>query len=231
MAILYRHIRLDKNEPFYIGIGKNVKRAYSYQSRNIHWKRIINLIEYEVEILFDDLTWEEACIKEQEFIKLYGRQDLGLGPLVNMTDGGEGTIGHKPSEETKKKLSESRKEKQIKPWNYKTPNVYSKKSRQKMSDMLKGKYIGNKNPNYGKPMSQANKDLISKLNKGRKQSEEEKQRRKLTLTNLVNISIDGIEYESVTNASKSLNIGITTIRRRLESKNFPTYIRLNKKEE
>lgn len=22
MAVLYRHIRLDKNEPFYVGIGK-----------------------------------------------------------------------------------------------------------------------------------------------------------------------------------------------------------------
>ena len=32
MAYLYRHIRLDKNEPFYIGIGSNelnnYKRAY-----------------------------------------------------------------------------------------------------------------------------------------------------------------------------------------------------------
>ena len=28
MAVVYRHIRLDKNEPFYIGIGKNIKRAY-----------------------------------------------------------------------------------------------------------------------------------------------------------------------------------------------------------
>jgi hypothetical protein len=31
MAYLYRHIRLDKNEPFYIGIGsdKQYKRAYN----------------------------------------------------------------------------------------------------------------------------------------------------------------------------------------------------------
>ena len=28
MAVVYRHIRLDKNEPFYIGIGEKENRAY-----------------------------------------------------------------------------------------------------------------------------------------------------------------------------------------------------------
>jgi hypothetical protein len=37
--------------------------------------------------------------KEKEFIQLYGRKDLGLGELVNMTDGGDGTIGRILSEE------------------------------------------------------------------------------------------------------------------------------------
>jgi uncharacterized protein involved in tellurium resistance len=32
--------------------------------------------------------WEEACKKETFFISYYGRKDLGLGSLVNMTDGG-----------------------------------------------------------------------------------------------------------------------------------------------
>lgn len=27
MATVYRHIRLDKNEPFYIGIGKDEKKS------------------------------------------------------------------------------------------------------------------------------------------------------------------------------------------------------------
>ena len=45
MAYLYRHIRLDKNEPFYIGIGGDDKgyyeRAYHKIShRNKHWKNI-----------------------------------------------------------------------------------------------------------------------------------------------------------------------------------------------
>jgi hypothetical protein len=121
--ILYRHIRLDKNEPFYIGIGKKEKRAYEKNGRNEYWINIVNKSEYRVDILFDDLTLEEACEKEKEFIQLYGRKDLGTGTLVNMTNGGEYLIltkeirlkrgeklkGRPCSEDTKRKISQSSK--------------------------------------------------------------------------------------------------------------------------
>ena len=44
MAYLYRHIRSDKNVPFYIGIGidSNYYRAKSKKSRNDHWNKIVN---------------------------------------------------------------------------------------------------------------------------------------------------------------------------------------------
>jgi len=100
MAVLYRHIRLDSNQPFYIGIGKTEKRAYSKRGRNDHWHAVVNKHDYKVHIMLDDLTWEKACQKEIEFIQLYGRRDLGLGTLVNMTDGGEGMLGQKQSKET-----------------------------------------------------------------------------------------------------------------------------------
>ena len=65
---LYRHIRLDKNEPFYIGIGENknilnYKRAYNKRGRSYAWKDIAYKIGYEVEIVLDKLTWEEACLR------------------------------------------------------------------------------------------------------------------------------------------------------------------------
>ena len=92
MAYVYRHIRLDKNEPFYIGIGKDAtyKRAYqcSKTKRSEFWHNIASK-GYEVEILMDNLTWEQACEKEIEFISIYGRKDLGQGTLVNLTNGGE----------------------------------------------------------------------------------------------------------------------------------------------
>lgn len=93
MAYLYRHIRLDKNEPFYVGIGKDstYERAHSNLSRNKHWHNISKK-GYEVDILLEDLTWEQACGKEKEFIELYGRKDLNTGCLVNMTNGGDGLI-------------------------------------------------------------------------------------------------------------------------------------------
>lgn len=95
MAYVYRHIRTDKNEPFYIGIGKDdtYKRAYvnSKDKRSEFWHNIAKN-GYEVEILMDNLTWEQACEKEKEFISIYGRKDLSKGTLVNLTDGGEGAV-------------------------------------------------------------------------------------------------------------------------------------------
>ena len=113
MAYVYRHIRLDKNEPFYIGIGSDDKyyRANKKSQRNIYWKRIVSKTDYEVEIVLEDLTWEQACEKEKEFISLYGRKNTNTGILCNMTDGGEGTIGLISSSDTKQKLSNS-----IKKW-------------------------------------------------------------------------------------------------------------------
>ncbi len=93
MAYVYRHIRLDKNEPFYIGIGKHYSRAYKKNDRNSLWKKIANKTDYEIEILFDDLTLGKAKEKEIEFIKLYGRINKKTGILANLTDGGDGCSG------------------------------------------------------------------------------------------------------------------------------------------
>lgn len=111
MAYLYRHIRLDKNEPFYIGIGSDegYGRSKEISNRNRYWRNIVKKTPYDVEIMLDNLTWEEACEKEKEFIKLYGRKDLNTGILCNLTEGGEGVLGMKHSEQTRKKISEDNK--------------------------------------------------------------------------------------------------------------------------
>ena len=104
MPVLYRHIRKDKNEPFYIGIGKKA-RAYAHSERNNLWHKIVNKTDYEVEILFSDLSYEEAFEKEREFIALYGRKNNNTGTLSNMTDGGEGSPGVFFSKERRKTIS------------------------------------------------------------------------------------------------------------------------------
>ena len=80
MGYVYRHIRLDKYEVFYIGISQSnngYNRAYQVKSRNKHWHNIINKSAYKVEILFEHEDFETIKKKEIEFIKLYGRLDLG----------------------------------------------------------------------------------------------------------------------------------------------------------
>jgi hypothetical protein len=95
MAYVYRYIRLDTNQPFYIGIGcdNSFSRAKQLDNRSKYFNNIISKTKYEVEILLYNLTWEDAKEKEKEFIKLYGRKDNGTGILCNMTDGGDGVLG------------------------------------------------------------------------------------------------------------------------------------------
>ena len=109
MAYIYRHIRLDKNEPFYIGISKDAYRPFTKKGRNKYWLRITNKTEYKVDILFDNLSYDEAKSKEIEFIALYGRKDSKNGTLVNMTDGGEGSLNIIVSDETRKLISQNNK--------------------------------------------------------------------------------------------------------------------------
>lgn len=165
MAYVYRHIRLDKNEPFYIGIGKDgdctFKRAYykSKQKRNKIWIDIVNKTPYNVEILFDNISWEEACKKEIEFITLYGRINLGTGTLANLTNGGEGTFGLKWSEKSRLRNSIRQKEEKA----YWFDKKFTEQHKEKISNSLKGRHPsletkrkissslkGEKHPQYGK---------------------------------------------------------------------------------
>lgn len=111
MAYVYRHIRYDKNEPFYIGIGSDEKyhRAGEKTRRNNLWKKIVSKTDYAIEILVDDISYDFAKIKEVEFISLYGRIIDNSGTLANLTIGGEGAKGHIVSEETRKKISNAQK--------------------------------------------------------------------------------------------------------------------------
>ena len=104
MAYVYSHTRLDTNKIFYIGIGSdsNYSRASFFKNRNHIWQSIFNKTDIKVDILFDKLTWEEACAKESELIKSIGRIDLNEGTLANLTDGGEGL--YNPAEYVREKL-------------------------------------------------------------------------------------------------------------------------------
>ena len=153
--IVYRHRRLDTNEVFYIGIGSNLKRAYNKNKRSKFWKHITNKVEYSVEIIAENLTKELACELEKLLIKEYGRIDLGLGQLVNMTDGGEGSLGTIPHNKGIKGV-------------YK----HSKEVIEKMS--------GKNNPMYGVKHSDETKAIIGFKSSLKKHSSETKQKMSLT---------------------------------------------------
>ena len=79
--------------------------------------------------------------------KKYDNPECGY----NMTDGGDGIFGLKHSYETKQKLSQKAKERFINPENHPSYGKRrSAESRKKMSEAQKGKNIGDKNSFYGK---------------------------------------------------------------------------------
>lgn len=143
MAIVYSHTRLDNNTVFYIGIGNEYKRAYSKHSRNSYWNNIVSKTDYKVNILFENLTWDEACKKEVELISLYGRKDLKKGLLANLTDGGDGVKGH--SQKTIDKITKvhkgriQSKEEILKRVNSRKGYVHSDETKNKMSSSAKGR--------------------------------------------------------------------------------------------
>lgn len=102
---VYLHRRKTDNKVFYVGKGKG-NRATSKHGRSEWWKRTADKHGFEVEIVFDNLSEEESFECEKNTIlefRYFGH------PLVNMTDGGEGMSGHKPSKETLAKRSEKLK--------------------------------------------------------------------------------------------------------------------------
>jgi hypothetical protein len=87
--VIYRHLKPD-GEVFYIGIGSK-HRAKTKGKRSLFWNSVVEKYGYEVQILKENLSLEEAQELEKVLISWYGRRDLEKGTLVNLTDGGEGT--------------------------------------------------------------------------------------------------------------------------------------------
>ena len=186
--VLYRHVRLDKNEVFYVGIG-NPKRPYDRYFRNNWWKNIVAKTDYKIDILFDDLTWEEACEKEKEFISLYGRRDLGKGPLVNLTDGGDSIKGYVMTQEHKNKISKANK-----------GNTYrlSEETKRRIGKAAKGR-----------KHSKETKDKLKKLAKGRNS-------KAILQFDLSGNFIK--EWESSVALERELGLSRSSLRRRLNGK-------------
>ena len=89
---VYLHRRASDNKPFYVGKGKNT-RSHSTFGRNKRWNNTYKKHGLIVEILYDNLSEEDAFNLEKDTITemKYHFEDT----LCNMTDGGEGVSGYK----------------------------------------------------------------------------------------------------------------------------------------
>lgn len=121
MSIYYVYIYSYPNgTPFYIGMGKN-KRYLSHLKEaksnpiptsgehklNIIRKLIRDELEPIIIIVEGNITREQAAELEIFLIAEIGRKDLELGPLSNLTNGGDGNVGWSP--QLRNKMSEQRK--------------------------------------------------------------------------------------------------------------------------
>ena len=130
---VYGYIRLDTNTYFYIGKGKN-NRCERLDNRKQHFMNIFNKVNCCYEVLYDNLTEEEAfeleikTIEDLVFNEGYSIEIPNYkylknkeSHLVNLTWGGDGTTGysvkqsaetimHRVAKNTGKKRSQLQKE-------------------------------------------------------------------------------------------------------------------------
>ena len=171
----YAYLREDKT-PYYIGKGKG-NRAYKKHRKGIGVPKDKSRIIF----LKQNLTEEQAFRHEIYMIAVFGRKDLGNGILHNRTDGGEGSSGWVPSEETRRKISEASKGN-----TYMLGKTLSEETKRKMSDTRKGKTHSEETKKKqsevkkGKTFSEEHRRNLSEAQKGKSLSEET--RRKMSET-------------------------------------------------
>lgn len=107
---VYVMFRPWNGEPCYIGKGQGKRAQVLYRGHNPHLARIIAKAGAPIPtvILQGGLAEDEAFMVERAFIAALGRGKNG--PLVNLTDGGEGRSGTKHSAATIKLMSEIRRD-------------------------------------------------------------------------------------------------------------------------
>ena len=168
MYIVYQH-KNKINGKVYIGItSQKPEQRWGSQGCNYksspHFYSAIQKYSwdnFEHNILFTELTKEQACLKEQELIKEYNSMNREFG--YNSTSGGDiftmneetkqkisqammgnqNNLGHPCSEEKKKKISNAQKGRE-----------FTEEHKQKLSEAAKNRHV---------PCSEEKKKKISEL--------------------------------------------------------------------
>jgi len=186
----YAYLRTDKT-PYYIGKGKG-KRLYDKSRKGVKPPKD----KSRIILLKQNLTEEEAFKHEIYMIAVFGRKDLGTGILHNRTNGGDGSSGWIATPELRKRMSEYRKGKKLKPLSKETKQKlreinlgkkhneeakakmsashkgkkrkpHSTKTKKQLSLLKQGIFDGNKNPMFGKTHNKETKLKMSEKAKSR----------------------------------------------------------------
>ena len=159
--------------PCYVGKGKGDRcLQHLKSSHNPRLAGVIKKAGGDVPIVKvrQHLTDAEAMEIEIALIAVIGRADLGTGPLLNLTIGGDGVVGHKRTPEQRMQMSIARKGTRVSP-----------EAAAKVSAKLKGvpkspehcaAVSAAKKGKPGKPQSQETKDKRANSLRGQKRSDE-----------------------------------------------------------
>lgn len=239
-------------EPFYVGRGKNYRykvhcQNYKLKTKNDKNLKINNILSNNLKPIIylykTGITFTDSLNEERILIEKIGRKKLKNGPLTNLTSGGQGVLGLKMSNNTKRKIKKTCLERGV----YDKLREDMKGSKNPMSGdkwhrTEQGKLnFKNKMKNFSplKNKTQSEKDAIhskiSKTLKGYEWSETEKIKRKkgmekvwrtrkenniLIKKNTVNVKITDILtkeeriFETKKEAAVYLNLNPVTIWRR-----------------
>ena len=207
--IVYCHTNLLDNKE-YIGITKMHPAAKRWGKNGSQYKGCLyfyNAIQkygwdnFSHEILFDNLTQQEAFDKEQELIKKYNTIDKNFG--YNLLPGGQG-----PDKEAIQKMKESHKDKKLSEEHKKkiseslgqgVNNVnYGRKQTEKARKNNSLAKSGQNHPNWGKHLKEETKEKIKKGNSKK----------------VIQYSLDGDfikEWDNAKEAAKELGFGYSAI--------------------
>ena len=117
---VYAYFEPEAVKPFYIGKGCgnrhliHLTRSVMDSDDSFFHKKLRKMLDSGilpiVRKLLENLSEQEALIKEKLFIRIYGRQDIGTGCLCNHTDGGDqppNQTGFCHTQETKDRIGKA----------------------------------------------------------------------------------------------------------------------------
>ena len=212
----YEHLMLQ-GEPFYVGYGHNNRVYKHFQNiKNISNPHKTNKIKsiikdgYDknsiIHIFKENLTKEEATNLEIELIYKIGRHNLKEGPLTNLTSGGDGgatMTGKNHSEETRQKISKSKKNQKRIFTDTWCKNIGLAATGRKHSEETKGKISDS---NKGKKVSKETREKISNGNIGKIRTEKFKENLRIKMTGKnMNLSDESRKKISATHKGKEVS--------------------------